>query len=100
MRKSIIVLTACAMCLDWTRLKGTVKAVNLRDSTVTLENRDGDLMIVPVDYQVKLIEKNDEMRDLRHLVLDEKITLIKTPQEKPIDDTSGMAPPESPQRGH
>lgn len=99
MKKVAILLTACAICLDWTRLKGTVKSVNLKDSTVTIMNRDGDLMVVPVDYQVKLVEKNDEMRDLRHLVLDEKVTLIKTLQEKPQDDMSGMAQPEPSQRG-
>lgn len=99
MRRALVV-AACAACLDWTRLSGTVKSINLKDATVTIQNRDGDLLTVPVDYQVKIIEKHGEMRDLKSLALDEKITLTRTPMDKPVEDSGGMAMPEPSQRGH
>lgn len=94
-------VAACVACLDWTRLSGTVKGINLKDSTVTIQDHDGDLLTVPVDYQVKVIEKHGELRTLRNIQLDEKITLTKTPMEKPpeTDDSTGMAQPEPTQRG-
>ncbi len=97
MRQFWILVLVCAVCVDWTRLSGKVKSINLKDSTITVQNRDGDLLTVPVDYQVKITEKDGELRDIHRLSLDEKITLIKTPQEKPIEDNSGMAPPEKPE---
>ena len=80
---ALLTVVACTACVSWTRLTGRVKGINLKDSTVTIQNKDGDLLTVPVDYQVKLIEKHDEARDLKHLDLDEKITLINTPSDKP-----------------
>lgn len=98
--KSMLLAAAvCLPCVEWTRLSGKVKGINLKDSTVTIQDRDGDLLTVPVDYQVKLIERHEEMRDLKHLVLDEKITLTRTPMEKPQEDMTGMAAPESTPRG-
>jgi len=95
MKKIVLLTVVCAACLQWTRLSGHVKGINLKDSTVTIQNRDGDMMTIPVDYQVKITEKGDEMRDLKHLVLDEKITLINTPSNvPPAEDASGMAQPE------
>jgi hypothetical protein len=82
-----ILISAICMCVGWTRLTGRVKGINLKDSTVTIQDRDNDLLTIPVDYQVKIIEKHDELRDLKHLVLDDKITLINTPAEKPKDDS-------------
>lgn len=96
---SVIFIAACVACVQWTRLTGKVKGINLKDSTVTIMDRDGDLLTIPVDYQIKLIEKHDEARDLKHLELDEKITLIRTPQDMPVEDTTGMAQPEPSQRG-
>jgi len=79
---------ACAPCIDWTRLAGTVKAINLKDSTVTIQNRDGDLLTVPIDYQIKITEKHGEIRTLGNLQLDEKVTLIRI-QSLPVkEDTT------------
>lgn len=98
--KRFILLVACIACIDWTRLKGTVKSVNLKDSKVTIQNDAGDLLTIPVDYQVKVMEKRGEMRALKDLQLDEKIILIKTVADQPKDDTEGLVPLESSQRGH
>lgn len=88
MKKLILaVAISCLPCVDWTRLCGTVKAINLKDSTVTIQNRDGDLISIPIDYQVKITEKHGEMRSLQNLKLDEKITLIRI-QSLPIKDES------------
>jgi len=93
--KTVILAAAvCVPCVEWTRLSGKVKAINLRDSTVTIQNNDGDLLTVPVDYQVKVMEKHDELRGLKNLALDEKIILLRTLQEKPADDSAGLQPPE------
>lgn len=92
------VLLAACLCVEWTRLTGVVKTVNLRDSTVTIQNRDGDLLTVPVDYQVKVNTKHEELRALKDLVLDEKIVLIRVVSEKPKDDTEGLQPPDPTRR--
>lgn len=96
---TILIAAACVACLEWTRLAGTVKSVNLKDSTVTIQNRDGDLLTVPVDYQVSMIAKHDELRSLKSLKLDEKITLTRIQADKPREDSEGLAPPEPTQRG-
>ena len=84
--KTAVLIAACAVCLDWSRLTGTVKGINLRDSTVTIQNRDGDLLTIPVDYQVFISDKHRDPIEFKKLVLDEQITLIRTVQEKPADD--------------
>lgn len=88
-------LLVCALCLDWTRLSGTVKGVNLKDSTLTIQDKEGDLLIVPIDYQVKIIEKSGGRKELKTISLDDKVTLTRTPMEKPKEDSEGLAPPES-----
>lgn len=86
MKKWILaVAIVCSTCIDWTRLAGTVKAINLKDSTVTIQNKDGDLVTIPVDYQVKITEKHGELRSLSNLQLDEKVTLIRI-QSLPIKE--------------
>jgi hypothetical protein len=87
----------CVPCVEWTRLAGTVKNVNLRDSTVTIQNKDGDLLTIPIDYQVSIVEKHDEIRTMKSLKLDEKITLTRVQSDKPKEDTDGLAPPEHPE---
>ncbi len=89
----LVAVVVCA-CVDWTRLSGIVKATNLKTQTVTLLNRDGDLLTIPVDYEVQIVEKNEGKRDLAHLKLDEKVTLLRVPEDRPPDDTTGMASPE------
>lgn len=98
-KRLILSLLICTVCVEWTRLSGTVKAINLKAGTVTIQNRDGDLLTIPIDYQITMMEKHQEMRSLKTLHLDEKITLLRVPAEAPIDDTSGMAQPEPSQHG-
>ncbi len=102
MNAKLIVAAAvvCASCVSWTRLAGRVKGINLKESTVTIQNKDGDLLTVPIDYQVKITEGHGETRDLKHLELDEKIVLLNTPSNPgPLDDTAGLAAPEPTQKG-
>ena len=84
----------CAICLQWTRVAGTVKAIDLKDQTVTIQDRDGDLLVVPVDYQVKIRERHGELRGLAQLQLDEKIVLTRVISDKPVPDDGATEPPE------
>jgi len=77
------VAIACSPCIDWTRFSGTVKAINGKDNTITIQNRDGDLFTIPIDYQVKISEKRGELRSISNLQLDEKVTLIRRPSVEP-----------------
>jgi hypothetical protein len=100
--KLILAAVVACSCLEWTRLSGTVKSVNLKASTVTLETREGDLFTVPIDkWQDQIKRKNDELVgiQLKDLKLDEKITITRTETDPPKDDTEGLAPPETPARG-
>ncbi len=95
----LLAAVVCSVCIDWTRLSGTVKSVNLKDSTVTIQNREGDLLTIPVDYQVSILEKHGEIRGLKTLHIDEKITLTRIQAEKPREDSEGLQPPEFQNRG-
>jgi hypothetical protein len=99
MKKAILLAAAvaCTPCIDWTRFSGIVKAVNLKSSTVTIQLKGGDLVTIPVDFQVSLQEKHDELRALKDLKLDETVTLLRVPRDAPPavpEDTTGMAQPE------
>jgi len=85
MKNWFVVAIVCTACIDWTRLAGTVKAINLKDSSITIQNRDGDLLTVPIDYQIKITEKHDELRSIGNLHLDDKVTLIRI-QSLPVKD--------------
>ena len=86
MKYGIWAVAACVACIDWTRLSGVVKAINLKDSTVTIQMKDGAILTVPVDYQVKITERHGEMRGMKNLELDEKITLIRIPAAQPTQE--------------
>ncbi len=90
--KWLLVAVACATCLEWTRLSGVVKGVNLKDSTVTIQNREGDFLTVPIDYQVSMIAKSGEARTIKTVKLDDKITLTRIQAEKPREDSEGLVP--------
>jgi hypothetical protein len=81
----VILSAIVCMEVEWTRFSGTVKATNQRTQTVTIQNRDGDLITIPVDYQVTIMHK-DELRQLKDLQLDEKVTLMRTPKERPLSE--------------
>ncbi len=98
--KAIVLAAAvCIPCVEWTRLSGTIKGINLKASTLTIQNRDGDLLTIPIDFQITITEKHDELRSIRTVHLDEKVTLLRVPAEPPVDDTSGMAQPEQTPHG-
>ncbi len=98
-----VALTAVIACLQWTRISGTVKSVDLKESTVTIENREGDLLVVPIDFQVRIKEKKSDLvgLGLKDLSLDDKITLTRISADKPKDETEGLVPalPEPSQHG-
>ncbi len=89
MKRYLYLLAACA-CIQWTRLSGTVKGINLKDMTLTLQDH-GDVLTVPIDYQVKITARHGDLVDLKKLSLDEKVTLINTPSDKPKDVPDDMA---------
>ena len=80
---------ACAAGVQWTRFTGTVKAINLKTASVTLQLKGGDLVTVPVDYQVKIKEKGDIFRELKDLQLDDKVTLTLVPSEQSKEESFG-----------
>lgn len=84
MKQWILAALVCSACIDWTRFSGTVKALNMKESTVTIENRDGDLIVIPIDFQVKITEKRGEIRPLSGLALDEKVTLTRVQSTEPL----------------
>lgn len=77
MKQWILAAVICSACIDWTRFSGTVKGINLKDSSITIQNKDGDLITIPIDYQVKITERRGELRGIASLELDEKIVLIR-----------------------
>ena len=88
----------CNPCIEWTRLSGTVKSKNLRESTLTIQNKDGDFLVVPIDYQVQVAvgKKRPVVKEPKDIRLDDIVTLIRTPADKPKDDTEGLVPPRYP----
>lgn len=102
MKINWLLAAVCIACLEWTRMTGTVKSVDLKDSTVTIENREGDLFTVPIDkWQTRIMKKGSDLVGigLKDLKLDEKVTITRIQAEPPKDDTEGLAPPEPAQRG-
>ena len=71
----------------WSRFKGTVKAINGKTSTVTIQNGEGDLITVKVDNDVILGRGKEEIK-LSDVKIDDKLILIfvpKAPQSKDPD---------------
>jgi len=99
MKRIFVLLAVAALCVDWVRFTGKVKAINLKTSTLTIQNADGDLLTVPIDYQVKIADKGGDLRGLKDLQLNQKVTLTRTLSEAPVEETEGLAPQESPHRG-
>lgn len=82
-------LVAAAVCLSvqWTRFTGVVKALNLRESSLTLELKGGEIVTIPVDYQVKIKTKKDSVvRQLKDLELDDKVVVTQIPAAEPPKD--------------
>lgn len=96
---TFIIVNGWAVDVEWTRLRGTVKAINLKSSSLTIQNGDGDLISVPIDYQVKILEKRGDITTLGRLQLDQKVMLIRIPIEKPKEELEGLVPPELEKHG-
>ena len=99
MKRLAVLLVAALMCVDWVRFTGTVKAINLKASTLTIQVKDGDLITIPIDYQVKIADKGGDIRSLKDIQLDQKVTLTRTPAEMPRDDSEVESLQEPSQRG-
>ena len=79
--------------VEWTRFKGTVKAINLKASTITIQNSDGDVFTVPIDYQVLITDtKRKAPHVLKDIQLNDKVTLIKVISDKPKEDYDDLVP--------
>lgn len=81
--------------VEWTRFKGTVKAVNLKAHTLTIQNTDGDLFTIPIDYQVTIVDRKNVMRDLKDVQFDTKVVLLRVISEKPTaleESDPGLVP--------
>ena len=100
MKRWVTLLTACAVCIEWTKLKGTVKAIDQMHSTITIVDRNGGLLKVPMDYQVQIIDKHGEIvTSFKRLKLDNEVTLINTPMEPPPKEEETPFP-EHGENGH
>lgn len=64
--------------MQWSRLKGKVKGINGKASTITIQNAEGDLFTVKVDADVEIVV-GKEVRALRDVSIDDKVTLVNIP---------------------
>lgn len=88
MKKLWMVAMVCAMCIDWTRIRGTVKNINQKTKTVAIQNRDGDVLTVPIDEDVKIVLGKADEVTFKDIKLDQRVTLIRIPTEpKPKDES-------------
>jgi len=69
----------------WSRFKGTVKAINGKTSTVTIQNSEGDLITVKIDADVILGRGKEEIK-LSDLKIDDKLILLFVPKAPPAKD--------------
>lgn len=81
--------------VSWTRFKGKVKAIDQKASKITIQNAEGDLIGIKVDPDVS-ITCGKEVRTLKDVAIDEKVTLMFLPKVAvPQDDepVSGVYKP-------
>jgi Cu/Ag efflux protein CusF len=76
----VIILAGSLMASDvqWTRFRGTVKALDLDKGRVTIQDESGDLLGIPVDANVRIFEGKDQV-SIDKLQLDAKIQLQYIP---------------------
>ena len=88
---TLFLVPLCVQCADiqWSRLRGTVRAIDHKASKLTIQNSEGDLFTIPVTADVHIAEgKTDSQLALKDLHLDEKVTLTLIPEaDKPKDET-------------
>jgi hypothetical protein len=96
---AMVVVTMLGVCVavasatvQWSRFKGTVKSVNGKTSTVTIQNREGDLLTVAITEDVQIFV-GKEVKQLREVSIDEKVTLVYSPKapipKDPDEPTDG-----------
>jgi hypothetical protein len=79
---------AQAACIEWTRLRGTVKRLDFQRKMVVIENRDQDVLTVPVDEDVRFLTRKNDAVEFKDVQLDQRVTLIRIPNEpKPKEET-------------
>lgn len=95
MMRSFLLLLLCASLsqaseIQWTRLRGTVKAINARTQMLTIQNPDGDLLTMHIDADVEMLNGKDPILKLQDFKLGDKVTLLynpKAPAPKDSEDT-------------
>ena len=75
---TLLTSVALATEVQWTRFKGTVKSLNYKTSSITIQNADGDLFSLKLDKDVKIKKDKGEV-SLDSVELDDKITLLYLP---------------------
>lgn len=84
--------------ISWSRFKGTVKAIDYKASTLTIQNSEGDLVGIKVNGDVTIRQGKDDV-PLSKVQIDDKVTLFFAPKAAEVkgpDDTpdaNGILPP-------
>lgn len=96
----ILMLTSVANAteIQWSRLRGKVKATNAKTQTLTIEDSAGDLLSLHIDAEVDVLDGKDPVAKFADLRLDEKVTLLYNPKPvapKEVDEPAlgGVYPP-------
>lgn len=95
---TVLVLLICAGItlhaseIQWTRMKGTVKASNAKTQMLTLQNQEGDLFSIHIDGDIDVVAGKDTIGKLSDLKLGDKVTLLYNPKaaapkdaDQPVD---------------
>ena len=71
--------------VEWSRLKGTIRQVNYKTSTISIQDESGDLFKLKIDGDVT-IQMGKQDKALKDVKLDDKVTLIYSPKAPtPVD---------------
>lgn len=73
-----LISTAYAADIQWTRFKGQVKALDLKANRITLQNKEGDLVGVFIDGDVRISRGSNEVA-LGDVQMDDKIVVTHIP---------------------
>jgi len=84
-KQILLVILACAAALQaseiqWTRLKGTVKAANSKTQMLTIADPQGDLLSLHIDGDIDVMAGKDAVGKLSDLKLGDKVTLLYNPK--------------------
>ena len=70
---------ALATDVQWSRFRGTVKSINGKTSSLTIQNKEGDLFTIKVDEDVEIVS-GKEVKKLRDIAIDDKVVLVYMPK--------------------